>query len=111
MDHDELCERLPDFYICHCQKRSRIARGLTELPHIEIQYPICLGCDKETYHDGDALRCDNCHAIWGTNPGDGDQAASFWDDYDSATETLDEMRTKWLNRPARKSVDSEPGGE
>lgn len=98
MEHDEECERVENFYLCHCAKRERLSRGVTELPQLWIQYPICGGCDKETWHDGNSLRCDNCHVTWAENAQDGDPAESFWDNYDDTAGTLADMRAKWLNR-------------
>lgn len=103
MSHDDQCERLPDFYICHCSKRARIARGLTELPDLTIQYPICGGCGHEVDHDGDSFVCYRCMATWSTRAGDGDLAERFMDDYDEPGTTLEQMRERWVSRPARKT--------
>jgi hypothetical protein len=107
--HDERCERLPDFYMCHCNKRERLAKGPTELPTLSIQYPVCNGCGRETWHDGDSYRCDRCHVTWSSNAGDGEQADHFvddmdWTDVDGVLHTLEEDRQAWIDR--RKTVRS-----
>lgn len=105
MTHDEMCERLPDFYICHCSKRARIARGMVELPDLTIQYPICGGCGHEVDHDGESFVCYRCLVTWPTNASDGDKADHFmddhdWTDHEGVVHTLEEMRERWLDRPA-----------
>lgn len=99
--HDDQCEQLPDFYLCHCRKRERLARGLTQLPRLIVEWPICSGCSNAVQHDGDSLRCDRCHVKWGANAGDDEEAAHFWDDHDTNGETLANMREKWIARNAR----------
>lgn len=105
--HDLDCEQMENFWLCHCAKRERISKGQTELPTLSIQYPICNGCGKETWHDGDSLRCDNCHVVWDTNAGDGDTAAYFWDDHDyrqrdGSMHTLEMDVQAWIEREKRR---------
>lgn len=104
IEHDEQCERDESGYrVCHCEKRERLARGVTELPELIIQNPICNNCYKETWHDGDCYRCDNCHVAWSTDASDGDKADQFTDDYDwtdgdGVVHTLEEDKAAWLER-------------
>lgn len=96
--HDEHCERLPNFGLCHCRKRERLARGLTELPSLWVSYPTCSGCLEEVEFDGDAYVCPRCHVSWGTRAFDGDIAERFDDDYDENGETLAEHRAAWIEK-------------
>lgn len=98
MKHDDECEKLPDFYICHCYKRERLARNVIELPRLVVDWPACSGCGNTVHHDGNSLRCDRCHVIWGSGAHDGDLAERFWDEHNVPGETLEDMRAKWLAR-------------
>jgi hypothetical protein len=109
--HDEQCERMPNFYLCHCAKRDRLARGVTELPELWVQYPKCGGCYGETWHDGDSLRCDECHVTWAEDAGDGEQAVHFTDDHDwidsqGVRHTLDEDVKAWRERHSVEGAQS-----
>jgi hypothetical protein len=77
-EHDEQCEYLaiPGFYLCHCHKRARLARGLTEPPELEWQYPTCTGCWNEVEGDADGFNCRGCGTSWSH-----DGAGHFHDDY------------------------------
>ena len=101
MSHDQLCERLPNFYLCHCRLRDRLARGVVDLPMLIMNYPTCGGCSRETSHDGDSLICDHCHVTWADNAGDGDDAERFTDNYDGPEGTLAEHRAAWIARNER----------
>ena len=102
--HDNQCERLPNFFICHCEKRDRLSRGITDLPALVINYPDCGGCGNEVSHNGDSFQCDTCHATWAENATDGDTAERFHDDYDEENETLSEAREHWLKRLTGKDT-------
>ena len=77
--HDDACEWRPNFYLCHCSKRAREARGFTTPPTLTIPDPICDGCYGYVYFDGDRFHCDTCHVSW-SDGGDGDRG-EFTDDY------------------------------
>jgi hypothetical protein len=79
--HDGSCEWRRDRFLCHCEKRARIARGLTDLPVLSIQYPICLGCDESVDMEDGQFYCPRCHALWGQHATDGDRAIAWTDDY------------------------------
>ncbi|MBK5250884.1 MAG: hypothetical protein JJE50_15865 [Actinomycetales bacterium] len=79
-EHDGLCEWRPGFYLCHCSKREREARGLTTPPTLTHQYPLCSGCDREVYHNGDGWECGRCHTSWSSGAGE-DERGTFTDDH------------------------------
>lgn len=64
--HDQLCEQQERSFICHCRKRARIARGLTELPNEDLYFPPpdCPVCDGDLEFDGDGFTCPTCSLSW-----------------------------------------------
>ena len=89
--HDDNCEQRDRFWICHCSKRARIAKGVTDPPELINMYPVCAGCDREVYHDGDSFRCDNCHVSWPAGP---ETPGEFTDDHGDLSEDGD----RWGSR-------------
>lgn len=82
--HDSDCEfRSEGFYLCHCSKRRREARGLTTPPIDDLEFPppSCpvRSCYKDLEHDGDRWRCYDCNLSWDSD-GRG-YSAQFTDDY------------------------------
>jgi len=82
--HDSDCEFRPEgFYICHCSKRRREARGLITPPDDDLYFPppYCTNdeCHETLKHDGDNWRCHNCNLSWDSE-GRG-ESAKFTDDY------------------------------
>lgn len=79
--HDGECEWEPRFYMCHCKKRRREARGLTAPPTDDLYFPPpdCPVCDRGLNHNGDGWECNACSLTWASD-GDGSSAA-FTDDY------------------------------
>lgn len=47
-------------------------------PDLEFPYPPCSVCGKDTYHDGDSLRCDPCGISWRDSGQSGE-----WDEMDA----------------------------
>jgi hypothetical protein len=89
--HDQDCEfRSEGFWLCHCSKRRREARGFTTPPNDDLYFPppYCNGpdCYNVLEHDGDSWRCYTCNLSW-DSAGSG-SSARFTDDYgpDLATE-------------------------
>ncbi|QWF85758.1 hypothetical protein [Amycolatopsis sp. CA-230715] len=79
-EHDDQCEVLATlgFYLCHCSKRRREARGYTEPPgDLDFPPPVCPRCLVAVDHDGDGWECRVCDVTWDSD-GTG---ASFCDDY------------------------------
>lgn len=80
--HDEQCEvDVRGFFLCHCSKRRREARGLTEPPTDDLYFPPprCTKCDERLYHDGDGWACEDCSLSWDSS-GAG-RSARFTDVY------------------------------
>lgn len=65
-EHDDQCEyqAIKGWYLCNCSKRARLKRGLTEVPELEFQYPVCLGCNETVDDDGDSYICLRCSVSW-----------------------------------------------
>lgn len=104
-EHDEQCERLSTFFLCHCAKRARLNSGNgTELPQLWVSYPVCSGCHQEVEHDGDVFTCPRCHVAWREYAGDGDAADHFTDDYDTPDKTLEQLRAEWIERYPQATV-------
>lgn len=80
-EHDEECEYDPQgFYLCHCSKRRREAKGFTEPPtdNLEFPPPDCPRC-YEGLHFDEGWYCPACSLSWHSS-GDGD-SARFTDDH------------------------------
>lgn len=80
--HDDDCEQRPHdgYFLCHCAKRERIARGITTPPMLYIAYPTCGECRRQVDSDGDGFTCERCHARWPYSFEDGERG-EFTDDY------------------------------
>lgn len=82
-EHDDECEHdaLGGFMLCHCSKRRREAKGFTEVPTDDLDFPPpdCPRCSEELIHDGDRWCCYGCSLTWASD-GAG-HTASFTDDY------------------------------
>jgi hypothetical protein len=72
-EHDDQCEyqAIKGWYLCNCSMRARLARGLTEVPELEFQYPVCLGCNESVHSDGDSYYCPNCSVSWNSRGSNG----------------------------------------
>jgi hypothetical protein len=94
-EHDDLCEvDVRGFFLCHCKKRARLAKGHIEPPGpLLYMAPSCPRCLRDVYHDGDGYVCEECHAFWNSN--DESHEGEFTDDYE---EELNEQRNRWLKR-------------
>lgn len=80
-DADQQCERTDRSTLCHCRKRARIARGVTELPTDDLWFPppSCPSCYADTWWDDDCWRCDRCSLAWDSR---GSGSSAHWtDDY------------------------------
>lgn len=80
-EHDEKCEYdVRGFYLCHCSKRRREAKGFTEPPteNLEFPPPYCPRCDEGLAHDGDSWFCGACSLSWDSR---GNGPAAFTDDF------------------------------
>lgn len=81
-EHDEECEfDVGGFYLCHCSKRRREAKGFAEPPTEDLEFPppCCPRCDEGLVHDGDGWICGACSLSWDSR-GNGHSAA-FTDDF------------------------------
>jgi hypothetical protein len=104
--HDEDCEWDPDgFFLCHCSKRAREARGLTKPPDLFVQYPICGECNESVDSDGDGFTCPRCSTFWPYRFADGDRG-EFTDEFG---DDLAGQRDKHLamQAEARRAEDNE----
>ena len=75
-EHDDQCEfDVGGFYLCHCSKRRREAKGFIKPPTEDLYFPPpdCTRCDKALEHDGDCWRCYDCSLSWDST-GDGSSA-------------------------------------
>jgi hypothetical protein len=78
--HDDQCEWAPTgFFLCHCSKRRREAKGHGELPKGELYFPppMCPRCDRDVEHNGDSWTCPACSIVYD----DRGEASMFTDDY------------------------------
>lgn len=89
--HDDDCERRERFAICHCHKRQREARGLTEPPTEDLDFPppSCPSCGHELWFD-DGWRCDRCALAW--QPNGAGASAEFIDDFGDRVSRMDPDR-------------------
>lgn len=78
--HDSQCEQRERSFICHCDKRQRESRGLTDLPTEDLYFPSpdCPVCYGGLEHDDDGWDCQRCHISWNSD-GRG-SSANFTDD-------------------------------
>lgn len=75
--HDGECEWRPNYLLCHCRKRRRIAAGHTTPPGpLIFRNPLCPRCRKAVSL-GDGFCCTTCHVSWD----DGNDDGHFNDDY------------------------------
>lgn len=97
-EHDEYCEQdMSGFYVCHCRKRSRLAKGITEVPGPLIQvYPTCRGCWLEVEFEDGFFICPRCHVHW---PTEDEYAEGEFND-DHGDEILAEDKARWLVKKA-----------
>lgn len=101
-EHDGQCEYdVTGFYLCHCSKRRREAKGITEVPTDDLDFPPpdCPRCFKSLVHDGESWRCYGCSLTWDSN-GAGD-SATFTDDYGDLTATKKNWRAVREGAPVR----------
>lgn len=102
-EHDEQCEyHVEGFYLCHCSKRRREARGIVEPPFRELYFPppSCTECDADLDNDDGHWRCYTCKLTWdpsGCNP-------EFTDVYG---ETLAEDSQRWFTAYLSKTSPAE----
>jgi hypothetical protein len=84
-EHDDDCEQRPGYYLCHCSKRCREARGHDELPEdLIFQDPTCPRCYQTVFHNGDSWECKTCSVTWGSSGND----PEFIDDYGDLKKSL-----------------------
>lgn len=101
-EHDDQCEYDPrGFFLCHCSKRRREARGLVSPPTEPLEFPPpdCPECDRGLVHDGDSFCCSHCSLSW-----DDAGEAHFTDDFG---EDLAGQAERWRSKQAALGVSSD----
>jgi hypothetical protein len=63
---------------------------MSTVPSLEFGYPDCSVCDRETWHDGDNLRCDDCGIYWR----DGGEFGGYLTSGQQCASVIE-----WFNRP------------
>jgi hypothetical protein len=103
-EHDEKCEYdVSGFYLCHCSKRRREAKGFTAPPtdNLEFPPPYCPQCDAELDFD-EGFYCRPCSLHWDSD-GHGD-SARFTDEYGDDL-TADAEHWRAINVKAKAEAD------
>lgn len=98
--HDDRCEWYIKFPFCHCHRRARLAKGMTEAPVLVFEDPTCDGCGEPAEHTGDGWECRRCRVYFGDRydePGE-------WQDVHAATD--EELAAQSLAARERRSVSS-----